>query len=185
MTILQNAYIAYLTKKYEKEINEFKAVALTVIKDAEKKLKDDLYLCAVLSDNKRGTDEVTKDLLDLIEIERLVNKNTLNIEGRLFNNRYIDELGNEYHKLNNLIVEGETKCIDYKSDDTLIKDKQDEKSNLNISERVTITTWRDINEKGLELNLTLHDKDSQQSIILDTKAMSKLWNYLNQNIFKH
>lgn len=185
MTILQDAYNAYLTKKYKKDIKEFKELALTVIKDAEKKLKDDLYLCAVLSDKNRETDKISKDLVNLIEIERLINNHTLNIEGRLLNNRYIDTLGNEYQKLKNLIVKGETECIDYNSDDTLIKDKQDEKSNLNISERVTINTWREVNEKGVELNLTLHDKDSKQSITLDTKAMSKLWNYLNQNIFKH
>lgn len=180
MTILQNAYNAYLTKKYEKEINEFKEVALTVIKDAEKKLKDELYLCSVLSDNKCGTDKVSKDLLGLIEIERLLNKNTLNIEGRLFNTRYIDELGNEYQKLNNLIVKGETECIDYKSDETFIKDKLEENPNLNISESVTIHTWRMVNEKGVELNLTLHDKDSEQSITLDKKATTMLWNYLNR-----
>jgi|GEM_PF-3361591 len=180
MTILQSAYNAYLTKKYEKDINEFKELALTVIKDAEKKLKDELYLCAVLSDNKREVDKVSKDLLNLIEIERLINNHTLNIEGRLLNNRYIDTLGNEYQKLNNLIVKGETECIDYKSNETFIKNKLEENPNLNISESVTIHTWRMVHGNNIEEYLKLYDSDSKHEINLNTDSMSALRDYLNR-----
>lgn len=115
MTILQNAYNAYLTKKYEKEINKFKELALTVIKEAEIKLKDDLYESTVLFDNKRDAEKSTKDLLNLIDIKRLINTEVLQFESGLFNKRYIDILVDEYNKLNNLIVEGESKFIVFNS----------------------------------------------------------------------
>lgn len=108
MTILQNTYNAYLTKKYEKEINEFKEVAKSALAEANSKLKNDLYHSTVLSDDKRGAAMATEDLTNLINLERLINNNPLEIENRLLNKPYLDTLMIEYQKLNILIVEGET-----------------------------------------------------------------------------
>ncbi|MEQ6355113.1 hypothetical protein ABNX05_10840 [Lysinibacillus sp. M3] len=145
MTILQNAYNAYLTKKYEKEINEFKEVTKSVLDEASSKLKKDLYHCTILSDDKRGAAIATKDLTDLIKLEQMINDNPLEIESRLLNNRYIDTLANEYQKLNNLIVEGETVQFDENkhkwdfNDTGIVKDiidKQFDEAKMNINERL-------------------------------------------------
>lgn len=126
MTILQNAYKGYLTKKYEKEINEFIDLALSVIDNAELKLKQALYDANVTINSPSYSERVTKELLNLIEVKRAVKNNPLEIEGRVFNREYTSQLVDEYQKLNNLIVQGESTQFDknkYKWDEALKDDK--------------------------------------------------------------
>ncbi len=144
MTILQNAYSAYLSKKYEKEINDFKELASKVIKNAETKLKDDLYLCTVLSNNKQGSDKASKNLLHLIEIERQIKNSPLEIDSRVFNTVHLDVLVSEHQKLNNLIVKGEKATIDEK------KYKLDIPSNVEVN--------YDFEKDGISLKVA-NDKD--------------------------
>jgi len=161
MTILQNAYNAYLTTKYDKEINEFKELALSVINNAELKLREELQIHTVHSDNKVGADRVTKELISLFEIDRLIKNNTLEIECRLFNKPYIDSLVTEYQKLKDLIVNGESVVIDmskYKWDETI--DKQG----------VTIILNEQWNEVSSKLKKKVLDVGSSTEITLNQIA---------------
>lgn len=101
MTILQNAYNSYLTKKYEKEINEFKKVALEIL---DKKIKTiELQYPKDISLRKLEWDTNT-----LKSIKHDVENKTLLLDTNMPSVLEIYDLLDEYEKLNDLIVKGET-----------------------------------------------------------------------------
>ncbi|MDC6267227.1 hypothetical protein [Lysinibacillus fusiformis] len=209
MTILKNAYKGYLENKYKKEIKDFQELALSVIENAEEKLKDVLHVANVSFYNPSFSEQVTKELLNFEKVKRAVKNSPLEIESRIFNREYIDSLVDECQKLNNLIVNGESATIDenkYKWDMTsnidinevlvkhwdesisklnkgivITKSEAKENPDLNISDTISINTWRMIKGNNVDVHLTLYDKESSHSINMDTNSITLLMNYLNKN----
>lgn len=108
MTILQNAYNAYLTKKYEKEINEFKELASTVIDTEVKGIEKSIVfeVTEVSTTDRLAFYKTTLEKLQ--KLKRDIKYNTLTVDANLYMELHIDNLFDEYKNLNNLIVEGES-----------------------------------------------------------------------------
>jgi len=109
MIILQNAYNAYLTKKYEKEINEFVEISHGeidgLIKENEFKILNEIYLTQssthVISDLKNKV-ILMKELKECLS-------DPLTIDVDKFKGLGLNNTNHNYGWLNNLIVEGESK----------------------------------------------------------------------------
>ncbi|MCL1696410.1 hypothetical protein [Lysinibacillus sp. BPa_S21] len=118
MTILQNAYNAYLTKKYEKEINEFKE---GVNKEIEIRIKENeakiLYEIYHIASNLSTISNLKNKINLLKELKKdLNNPLTINIDD--FIGLGLEVSVNNYERLNEVIVKGESKFIVFKQTDS-------------------------------------------------------------------
>lgn len=114
MVILQNAYNAYLSKKYEVEINQFKEVALKLLDEKIKTIEQQLkvintleqYSCSKLLRSLKW------DLNSLESVKYNVKNRTLLLDTEVPSNLKIQEVLDEYQKLNDLIVKSEMVTVD-------------------------------------------------------------------------
>ncbi|KOS61571.1 hypothetical protein FJQ98_15885 [Lysinibacillus agricola] len=115
MTILQNAYNAYLSKKYEKEINEFKDYALNKLDKSITNTENNLL--RYVTNDHYGYDKIQSEKETLKTLQKLkscVSGNilSLNINYGEYPVYITYELEEKYNKLNGLIVKGETVQFD-------------------------------------------------------------------------
>lgn len=116
MTILQNAYKGYLTKKYEKEINDFKECSLKVV-SGEIKTYENLALNQIKIGKSIDVDKFDNYRVNLNELTSIVSKinnDPLNLEENTLSTLGLWSVLENYNNLNDLIVEGESKFIVFK-----------------------------------------------------------------------